>query len=44
MLVSGIEQRLSCISPQHVSMAAAMKRREMATQSRRESSSEVHAH
>ena len=44
MLVSEIDQRLSCRSPQHISTAAAMMRREMATQSRRKSSSEVHAH
>jgi hypothetical protein len=43
VLVSGIDQRLSCSVPQHVSAAPTM-RREMATQSRRESSSEVHAH
>jgi hypothetical protein len=43
MLVGGIDQQLSCTFPQHFSMAATMLR-EMATQSRRESSSEVHAH
>jgi hypothetical protein len=43
MLVSGIDRRLSCTVPQHVSTTATM-RHEMATQSRRESPSEVHAH
>jgi hypothetical protein len=43
MLVNGIDRRLSCTVPQHFSTAATM-RREMPTQSRRESSSEVHTH
>jgi hypothetical protein len=43
MLFSEINRRLSFTFPQHISTAATMQR-EMATQSRRESSSEVHAH
>jgi hypothetical protein len=44
MLASEIDQRLSCRSPQHVSTATGNDAAQMATQSRRESSSEVHAH
>jgi hypothetical protein len=44
MLVGGIDQRLSCSFPQHSSTAAMMQREMATTQSRRESSSEVHAH
>jgi hypothetical protein len=43
MLFGGIDQRLSCSFPQQFSMLATMPS-EMATQSRRESFSEVHAH
>jgi hypothetical protein len=43
MLVGGIDRQLSCPFPQQFPMAATVPR-EMATQSRRESSSEVHAY
>jgi hypothetical protein len=42
MLDSGIDRRLSCTSFQHFATAETTRR--AATQSRRESSSEVHAH